>query len=120
MSHPTPSTRTPTILRRALLASSLCLLAAGSTAAGPVHVVEDFLSAYRAADVEKMISIYTEDVRFTDVSQRHEVTGRDGMRESLGRLATIHKQMDVEVKRMAASGGLVTVEVVYSGTLDCP
>ena len=106
-------------MHRTLLITALGLLIAGSASAGPVRVVEDFLAAYRAADVDKMISIYAEDVRFVDVSQRHERTGRDAMRESLGTLAAIHKELDVEVKRTAATGGLVTVEVVYTGTIDC-
>lgn len=96
----------------------LFALASTAAAAGPANVVDDFLSAYRAGDVERMAAIYAEDVRFTDVSQRHEVSGRSAMRESLGNLSAIHKRMDVEVKRRAVSGGLVTVEVVYSGTLD--
>lgn len=116
-----PSGRiTEKIVRGALLAGALTmLLATGAAANGAATVVEDFLGAYRAADVEKMTAIYAEDVRFVDVSQRHELTGREAMRESLGKLAAIHKEMDVEIKRRAVTGGLVTVEVVYSGTLDC-
>ena len=106
--------------RGARLAGVLTLLLATSAFAnGPEAVVEDFFGAYRAADVDKMTAIYAEDVRFFDVSQRHEVNGREAMRENLARLAAIHKQMDVEIKRRAVTGGLVTVEIVYSGTLDC-
>ncbi|MEM7356589.1 MAG: nuclear transport factor 2 family protein [Acidobacteriota bacterium] len=111
----------PRNLSRGTLAALVLTLVVGSPAlaAGPAKVVDNFLAAYNAGDVEKMTAIYADDVRFTDVSQRHEVTGRDGMRENLRNLTAIHKQMDVDVKRRAVSGDLVTVEVVYSGTLDC-
>lgn len=106
-------------IRRILVAALLiCLTATAAAAAGPAQVIDDFLAAYRAGDVDKMTAIYAEDVRFVDVSQRHELTGREAMRDSLGNLRTIHKEMGVEVKRRAVSGSLVTVEVVYTGTLD--
>lgn len=115
-----PTVNRSRIVRGLLAAGVLSLFCAtGAWANGPEQVVSDFLSAYRAADVEKMIDIYAPGVRFTDVNQRHELNGRAAMRESLGRLAAIHKSMDVEIKRQAVTGDLVTVEVVYSGTLDC-
>lgn len=108
------------ITRSVLTACLLSLvLATGAAANGPAQLVDDFLSAYRAGDVDKMTAIYAPDVRFSDISQRHELTGREAMRESLGQLTAIHKQLDVEVKRRAVTGDLVTVEVVYTGTLDC-
>ncbi len=116
--HSKDHSKTITLGLLAAVALSL-FLATGAEANGPAGVVDDFLSAYRAADVEKMTAIYTPDVRFVDVSQRHERTGRDAMRESLSQLTAIHKKMDIEVKRRAVTGDLVIVEVVYSGTLDC-
>lgn len=115
-----PRASLPKVARGLLVAGLLSLAFATSAATnGSARVVADFLNAYRAADVEKMVAIYAPGVRFKDVSQRHELTGREAMRESLGRLATIHKAMDVEVQRQAVTGDLVTLEVVYTGTLDC-
>ena len=90
----------------------------GSGTRGPTEVIDGFFDAYRAGDVESMLSIYAEDAKFTDVNQRHELTGHTALHGMLGQLTAIHKEMDVTVKRQAATGELVTVEVVYTGTLD--
>ena len=118
--HQNPSRSSSRMIARGVCAAILLslVLTTGAADDGPAGVVEDFLSAYRVADVEKMTAIYAPGVRFVDVNQRHELTGREAMRESLSRLAAIHKEIDVEIKRQAVTGDLVTVEVVYSGTLD--
>ncbi len=94
-------------------------LAVPAAASPPAEVIETFLNAYRDADVDGMLASYAADATFTDVSQRHEVNGRPELQEMLTRLVGMHKEMDVEIKRRATTGNLVTVEVVYSGTLDC-
>ncbi len=90
----------------------------GQPASDSAAVVDRFFDAYRSANLEGMLSIYAEDAEFKDVSQRHEVTGRDSLRQQLAPLVTLHKEMDVEIQRQAVTGGLVTVEVIYTGTLD--
>lgn len=85
--------------------------------------VELFLSAYYAAyrsgSAEELASFYAEDVVFDDVSQRHHVEGKAAFTESLAHLKNIHIEMSVEEKRRVASGGTVSIEILYKGTLDC-
>lgn len=85
----------------------------------PDDVVDRYLAVYSSADMEALLDLYTADATFIDVSQRHEVRGRQELQQQFQQLAGMHKGMKVEEKRRATSDGLVTVEVVYSGTLDC-
>ncbi len=46
----------------------------------------DMLGAWNLQDVERVLSIYTEDLRYRDPNTRGEVQGRDGMRRYLTKL----------------------------------
>lgn len=85
----------------------------------PGRVVDRYLSVYSQADMDALLELYSSDATFVDVSQRHEVSGREGLQEQFQQLGRMHKAMKVVEKRRATNGKLVTVEVVYSGTLDC-
>ena len=88
-------------------------------AADPSAVIDRYLDAYAAADTTSLGALYAEDTVFVDVSQRHEVEGREAMTAQLQQLFAIHKSVGVEEVRRAADGSLITIEVVYTGTLDC-
>ncbi len=89
-------------------------LAAGSAE----EAVRAYVSAYRSADTDAMVSVYADDATFIDVSQQKEVHGKDDLRQMLAALTIVHTAMDVEVKRELTEGKTAVLEVVYTGTID--
>ena len=85
----------------------------------PNQVVDRYLSVYSEADMDGLLRLYSPEATFIDVSQRHEVSGTENLRAQFDDLAHKHQSMKVVEKRRAAKGNLVTIEVVYSGVLDC-
>lgn len=50
------------------------------------QLVERFLDAWNAQDVDRVLSCYTEDVRYRDPNTRGHVEGREPLRRYLGKL----------------------------------
>lgn len=50
------------------------------------RLIETFLAAWTAQDVERVLDCYTEDLCYRDPNTRGEVRGRDGMRRYLTKL----------------------------------
>lgn len=116
--------RHPTAPRWLLIAGTLAI-ASGLTHSGPAaaaapagDAVNAYVEAYRSADPDAMVAVYTEGATFVDVSQRKEVTGKTALRQMLATLAISHAAMDVEVKRSVVEGKTAIVEVLYTGTID--
>lgn len=102
-----------------VLVAFALLTVSPAVAADRDNAVDRYLSAYSSGDMNRVVALYTDDMSFVDVSQRHKAEGREEMKKQLDHLRGMHKTMKVEEKRRATSGRLVSVEVVYSGTLDC-
>lgn len=50
------------------------------------RLIERFLAAWTAQDVERVLDCYTDDLRYRDPNTRGEVQGREGMRRYLTKL----------------------------------
>ncbi len=123
LANPTFGSRLGTGLRVlaiavAALGLALAPRADGARASSADRAVDAYLAAYRSAEPEAMIAVYDKNATFVDVSQRHEIQGKDGLTEMVHRLVGLHASMNVEEKVRATRGDVAIVEVVYTGTLD--
>ncbi len=84
----------------------------------PGRAVDRLFEAYRGGSVDRMLAIYTEDVVFEDVAQRHQFQGTEQMRALLGQIMAMHHQVDLREKRRVVQGNVVVVEYEYAGQLN--
>lgn len=104
-----------------MLIAVLGFTAAGAGAAArdrTAAAVDAYYAAYRSADPDAMVSVYTDNATFVDINQRKEVQGKKDLRMMVSTLAISHSEMDVEEVRRVIDGDLAIVEVVYTGIVD--
>ncbi|MEM9597212.1 MAG: nuclear transport factor 2 family protein [Acidobacteriota bacterium] len=106
------------LLLSGLLLSNLLFAGQAIASESAGAVIDAYYEAYRSGEPAKVAEVYADDIVFVDVSQRHEVKGKEAMHASMVTLAAMHEAMGVEEKRRAVRGDLVIVEVIYTGTLD--
>lgn len=79
------------------------------------RLIETFLAAWTAQDVERVLACYTDDLRYLDPNTRGEVRGRDGMRRYLTKLFAAWRMTWArrEVFELAPGGGAGTHGVAF-------
>lgn len=85
-----------------------------TSAPDPATVARSVFDAFNAHDWKKMESLYADNVEMMDPSFEGIKTGKEGMTDFYRSVPDIHD----EVKLISASGNIVVVEFVSTGTID--
>ncbi|HJT79588.1 MAG TPA: nuclear transport factor 2 family protein [Chthoniobacterales bacterium] len=96
-------------------------LATAITASGtvtpndPKSVVDRFLTAYRATDVEEMMKLLSPNIVFDDPTTRLHAEGHDGLRKMVEPLRASYRNVTIDIHNMLVHGDHVAVEVTIAG-----
>lgn len=108
-----------------MLTTVLLCLVSGAPAqtpapADPESVIERFLDAYRARDVERWIGVMSPSIAFEDPTARLKADGHAQIRKMGEQLRASYRDITIEVHSMVVSGEQVATEVTISATVTRP
>jgi steroid delta-isomerase-like uncharacterized protein len=90
---------------------------AAELAHDPPRVVERLFDAYRARDVERLVSLFAEDAVFEDPTFRIRQQGRDGIRKLATDMRAGFSDVTIEIHSMVSNGDMVATEETISGVV---
>jgi ketosteroid isomerase-like protein len=98
-----------------IIVISALLVAACDTSTSPAkQVAEEVFEAFNAHDWQRMEDLYADNVEMMDPAFEGIKRGKEGMTDFYRSVSDIHD----EVKMINASGDIVVVEFVSTGTID--
>jgi steroid delta-isomerase-like uncharacterized protein len=80
-------------------------------------IVEQFFDAYRAVDVERLVSLFADDAIFEDPTFRQRHQGRAAIRKTANDMHATFRDVVIEVHSMVISGDAVATEETVSGVV---
>ena len=84
------------------------------------HIVEEFIQHYNALDVDKMLSLFTEDCIFENVSNSHGSMichGKSELRTIATEALTLFKNRKQTITNWVIANDKIAVEIDYAATL---
>jgi steroid delta-isomerase-like uncharacterized protein len=82
----------------------------------PLQAVRDEIADLSRGDLEAVLSYYTEDVYFEDITVPKPCHGKHEMREFMQVFYTAFPDLRIEIRNVFGEGGLVTAEYDLLGT----
>jgi steroid delta-isomerase-like uncharacterized protein len=83
----------------------------------PRTVIEQFFSAYRAVDVERLVSLFAADIEFEDPTFRLREVGREAMRTMATNMRGAYSDVTIDVHSMLVDGDAVAAEVTIAAVM---